>query len=135
MAGLREEIDGLDWADGVVFAEGCEVAGESGWIAADVEDTWNARVHEGVEEFAVAAFSRRVDDGNVGAVSFLEPFWQPDLSFGGGEMRVGETVALRGLLGVGDGLADAVDAVERLAAAGDEAADGTDATVEIEHAG
>lgn len=50
-------------------------------------------------------------------------------------MRVGETVALRGLLGVGDGLTDAVDTVERLAAAGDEAADGADATVEIEHAG
>ena len=59
----------------------------------------------------------------------------PDLSFGGGEMCVGETVALRGLLGVGDGLADAVDAVERLATAGDEAADGADAAVEIEHAG
>lgn len=111
VAGLREEVDGLDGADGVVFAEGCEIAGEGGWIATDVENARNAHVHEGVEEFAVAAFSRRVDDGDVGAVSFLEPFWQPDLSFGGGEMCVGETVALRGLLGVGDGLADAVDAM------------------------
>lgn len=119
-----------------MFAEGCEVAGEGGWIAADVEDARNARVHEGVEEFAVAAFSRRVDDGNVGRGFLSGAILASQIS----ALAVVKCASVKPLrcaacLGVGDSLADAVDAVERLAAAGDEAADGADAAVEVEHAG
>lgn len=135
MAGLREEIDRLDVADVVVFAEFGEVAGEGGWVAADVEDAWKLSVHERVEELAVAAFAGWVDDGDVSVVAFAEPFWQPDFGFGGGEMGVTEAVLLGGFFGVVDGLANAVDAVEGLLFVGNEAANGANAAIKIEKDG
>lgn len=135
MAGLRKEIDRLDVADVVVFAEFGEVAGEGGWVAADVEDARKLGADERVEELAVAAFARWVDDGDVGVVAFAEPFWQPDFRFGGGEMGVAEAVLLSGFLGVVDGLANAVDAVEGLLFVGNKAANGANAAIKIEKDG
>ena len=135
MAGLREEVHGLDVADVIVFAEFGEVSGEGGWVAADVEDAWKLGAHESVEELAVAAFARRIDDGDIGMVAFAEPFWQPDFGFRGGEVGVGKAVCFGGFFGVVDGLADAVDAVKGLVLVGDKAADGADAAVEIEDGG
>lgn len=135
MAGLREEVHGLDGADMIVFAEFGEVSGEGGWVAADVEDAWKLGAHESVEELAVAAFARRIDDGDIGMVALAEPFWQPDFGFRGGEMGIGKAVCFGGFFGVIDGLADAVDAVKGLVLVGDKAADGANAAVEIKDGG
>lgn len=135
MAGLRKEIDRLDVADVVVFAEFGEVAGEGGWVAADIENAWKLGAHEGVEEFAVAAFARRIDDGDIGVVAFAEPFWQPDFGFRSSEMGVGKAVCFGGFFGVIDGLADAVDAVKGLVLVGNEAANGANAAIKIEKDG
>ena len=135
MAGLWEEVHGLDSADVVVFVEFGEVTGEGGWVTADVENAWKLGAHEGVEELAVAAFAWGIDDGDVGAVTFAEPFWQPDFSFCGGEVGIGKAVCFGGFFGVVDGLADAVDAVEGLVFIGDEAADGANAAIEIKDGG
>lgn len=135
MAGLREKVDGLDGAWLVVFAEVSEVSGEGGWVAADIEDAGDLGAHEGIEEFLIAAFAWGIDDGEAGFAAFLQPFWQPDFGFGGGKVGVGEAVFFRGAFGVADGLANAVDAMEKLVFVGDEAADGADAAVKIEDGG
>lgn len=119
----------------VVFAEFGEVASEGGWVAADVEDAWKLGAHESVEELAVAAFARRIDDGDIGMVAFAEPFWQPDFGFCDGEMGVGKAVCFGGFFGIIDGLADAVDTVKGLMLVGDKAANGANAAIEIEDGG
>lgn len=135
MTRLRKQVDGLQGADCVVGGEVGEVSGEGGWVAADVEDVGDVGGDEGVEEFVVAAFAGWVDDGEIGVVAFGEPFWQPLLGFGGVEVGICEDIGASGLLGVVDGLADAVDADEALARRGDEAADGADATIEVKDGG
>ena len=133
MTGLWEEVDGLDGAEVVVSGEDAEVAGEGGGVAGDIEDLGDAGGDQGIEEFAVAAFAWGIDDGELGAVAFAEPFRQPGFGFGGGKVGIGEAVSLGGFPGIGDGLADAVDAVKGLVLLRDETADGADAAVEVEN--
>ena len=134
MAGVWEEVHGLDGADVVVWGEVSEVAGEGGGVTADAEDLRNLRLDEGIQELGVAALSRWVDDGKVGTIAFTEPFRQPDFGLGGGEVGVFEAVGLGGFFGILDGLADAVNTGKGLSAFGDEAPDGADAAVEVQDA-
>lgn len=131
MAGVGEEVDGLDRADVVVWGEVGEVSGQCRRIAADAEDLRNLCLDEGIQEFRIAALARWVNDGEVGVIAFAEPFWQPDFGFSRGEAGVVKAVGFGSFFRILDGLADAIYAGKRLCAFGDEAPDGADATIKV----
>ena len=113
MPALGEEVDGLDFIDGVaVNGEVTDISGEGGGFAGDVDNLGRQGGGEGVEKLAVAAFAGRVDDDEVGVVVLGDPFGQPFFGLGGGETAVGDAVEFGVEISVFDRLGDGFDAVD-----------------------
>ena len=134
MAGVWEEVHGLDGAYVVVWGEVCEVACEGCRVTADAEDLRDVCVNQGIQQFAVAAFAWRVDDGEVGVVAFVEPFWEPYFRFCGCKVCIFEAVGFGCFFGVFDGLANTVNAGEGLVAFGNKAPNGANAAIQVQNA-
>ena len=119
MPALGEEVDGLDFFDGVaVFGEVANISGEGGGFAGDVDDLGRQGGGEGVEKLGIAAFAGGIDDDEVRGIILGDPFGQPFFGFGGGEAAVGDAVEFGVEVGVFDGLGDGFNAVNLASLAG-----------------
>ena len=113
MRSHREHVDGLDFLGFVAeLLEDGEVAGETGWVAGDVDDAVGLHVGEGLEDGLGAAGARRVDDDDIGAHALLVEARHDLGRIADDEFGIADVVVTRVLLRIEDGRFDDLDAVD-----------------------
>lgn len=113
MRSHREHVDGLDFLGFVAeLLEDGEVAGETGWVAGDVDDAVGLHVGEGLEDGLGAAGARRIDDNDIGAHALLVEARHDLGRIADDKFGVADVVVTSILLGVEDGRLDDLDAVD-----------------------
>lgn len=133
MRSHREHVDGLDFLGFVAeLLEDGEVAGETGWVAGDVDDAVGLHVGEGLEDGLGAAGARRVDDDDIGAHALLVEARHDLGRIADDEFGVADVVVTGILLGVEDGRLDDLDAVDLAGFLREEQRDRTGAAVGID---
>lgn len=138
MESMRELIHGLDVIE--FISSRCQffqVSGQGGGVAADVDDAPGGDLQHGLDAFFVAALAGRIDADDVDLrvfalfFQFLHIVGQDFLCLADVEAGVCDSVAVRILFSVLDGLGDDLDTTDLFCVAGHEEADGADAAVEV----